>query len=119
VNEELEKKMNDAICVGLGLNEEEVKSFLDEVIERKKYLFPPDIQPMMANIMFIRKEVSHLIRKFGYSKIEITDEALPPDDKDKEFVYKLEQMDRNITDKIDYSLWENSVLIWRKNVVNG
>ncbi|MEI6127197.1 MAG: hypothetical protein WCQ99_11660 [Pseudomonadota bacterium] len=106
-SKELEKKMNEALCSGIGLNNGEAKTFLNAMLERKKYLFPPEIQPQMANIMYIRKEVSYLIRPFDYSNVDISNSpAIVPAEEDIQLTEKIRQMDRNIINKVPYESWE-------------
>jgi hypothetical protein len=106
----LKKDILKVLISTIKMTSDEAVKFLMMMIERKNHLLPPDIQPEQMNVMFIRKEVSHLIKEFDYSKIEIPDEPIPPDGKDKKLVENIRRIDTYITDGADYSEWEKDCI---------
>jgi hypothetical protein len=106
----LKKDILKTLIYTIKMTSDEAVKFLMMMIERKNHLLPPDIQPEQMNVMFIRKEISHLIKEFDYSKIEIPDEPIPLDDKDKKLVENIRRIDTYITDGVDYSEWEKECI---------
>lgn len=106
----LKKDILKALISTIKMTSDEADKFLMMMIERKNHLLPPDMQPKQTNVMYIRKEVSHLIKEFDYSKIEIPDEPIPPDGKDKKLVENIRRIDTYITDGVDYSEWEKDCI---------
>ena len=90
-----------------GMSGEESSGLIEKMIQRKNHLFPPDIQPEYPMTLFIRKEVSHLIAEFDYSKIDLSGETIPPDKKDRELIKSITRMDQYIIDGADYDEWED------------
>lgn len=80
------------------------------MVDRKEFLFPPDIQPEFPMQMFMRKEVSYLIRPFDYSRLKISSELIPPSEQDIELVKQINILDNNILYRADYSEYENLFL---------
>ena len=91
----------------LHMNRQEAEAFYDEMIERKAYLFPNEIQPEGAMTMFMRKEVEYLITPFEESQLNLSDEIIPPNDDDDTFVKALEELDARIDFGEDYGDWES------------
>ena len=56
-DKKIKKEIIDQIKTIFGISEDEAADFFAQMIERKKYLFPQDIQPKHTATMFIRKEV--------------------------------------------------------------
>src|SRR5712691_6964536 len=90
----------------LQMDRLEAEAFYDEMIERKAYLFPDEIQPEGAMTMFMRKEVEYLITPFEESQLHLSDEIIPPDGDDDAFVKALEELDARIDFGEDYGAWE-------------
>ena len=80
----------------LQMDRQEAEAFYDEMIERKAYLFPDEMQPAGAMTMFMRKEVEYLITPFEESQLHLSDEIIPPNDDDDTFVKALEELDARI-----------------------
>jgi hypothetical protein len=76
----------------LQMDRQEADTFYDEMIERKAYLFPDEIQPEGAITMFMRKEVEYLITPFEESQLTLSDEIIPPNGDDDTFLNALEQL---------------------------
>ncbi len=91
----------------LQMDRQEADAFFDEMIERKAYLFPDEIQPEAAMTMFMRKEVDYLITPFEESQLNLSDELVPPDDDDDTFFDALRQLDACIDAGEDDGDWES------------
>src|SRR5712691_116804 len=91
----------------LQMDRQKAEAFYDEMIERKAYLFPEEIQPEGAMTMFMRKEVEYLITPFEESQLHLSDEIIPPDGDDDAFVKALEELDARIDFGEDYGEWES------------
>jgi hypothetical protein len=91
----------------LQMDRQEADAFYDEMIERKAYLFPDEIQPEGAMTMFMRKEVEYLITPFEESQLNLSDQIIPPNGDDVTFVNALEQLDARIDFGEDYGDWES------------
>ena len=90
----------------LQMKRQEAEAFYDEMIERKAYLFPDEMQPEGAMTMFMRKEVEYLITPFEESQLHLCNEIIPPDGDDDAFVKALEELDARIDFGEDYGEWE-------------
>jgi hypothetical protein len=91
----------------LQLGRQDADALYDQMIERKAYLFPDDIQPNNPMTMFMRKEVEYLITPFEESQLTLSDEIIPPNDDDNTFVKALEELDARIDFGEDYGDWES------------
>jgi hypothetical protein len=92
----------------LHMTPEEAEAFCDEMIERKGYLFPDEMQPEgIPMTMFMRKEVEYLITPFAESQLHLSDESIPPNDDDDTFVKALEELDARIDFGEEYGEWES------------
>jgi hypothetical protein len=91
----------------LQMDRPEAEAFYDEMIERKAYLFPDEMQPAGAMTMFMRKEVEYLITPFAESQLNLSDEIIPPNGDDATFVKALEELDARIDFGEDYGEWES------------
>ncbi|MFC1552828.1 hypothetical protein ACFL6P_09745, partial [Candidatus Latescibacterota bacterium] len=94
----------------LEMNKEEALDFMDIMLERKYYLLPPDIQPDIPRVMFIKKEEHVEIAPFDYSALVMTDTVIPTDKEDTKLKDMLLRMDKNIRYNTDYDKWEKSYL---------
>ena len=106
----LKKDILKVLISKINMTPDDADKFIMAMIDRKNHMLPPDIQPEQTNVMYIRKEISHLIKEFDYSKIEIPDEPIPPDGKDKKLVDNIRRIDTYITDGVDYSEWEKDCI---------
>jgi hypothetical protein len=91
----------------LQMDRQDAEAFYDEMIERKAYLFPDEIQPEGAMTMFMRKEVEYLITPFEESQLNLSDQIIPPNGDDATFVKALEELDARIDFGEDYGDWES------------
>ena len=86
----------DHIRTTLQMDMPEAEAFFDHMIERKAYLFPDEIQPEGALMMFMRKEVDYLITQFEENQLQLSDEPIPPEREDHMFLDALRQLDASI-----------------------
>lgn len=95
-----------AATLKIGFPESE--GLLKNMVERFEYLFPRDKQPedKMTLFMFIRKELRTIIRPFDYSVLSLSDGIITSDEKDRELINKINQLDRYVMDETEYSDYE-------------
>lgn len=92
----------------LNINHQEALKFMDTMLERKHSLLPPEIQPDIPRVMFIKKEEKFCITPFDYTTLIISDSVIPPDKEDIILRDMLHRMDKNIRYNTDYDKWEKS-----------
>lgn len=92
------------------LNLQDSTEFFENMVQRKDYLFPSDIQPDQRMIMYIRKEKHFLIPEFDYSSLNISDEPVASDSEDNELIDMINKMDKYIENDIEYNERENHYL---------
>jgi len=97
-----------AIIKHLKYSETRAEEFIDEMLERKTYLFPPEMQPAMGLSLLMRVEKEVVIEKFDYNRLTFSEEELPPDSDDTKAIEALKQMDKFIEDEVEYEVWESS-----------
>jgi len=90
----------------LKIQNDEAEGMFQEMIERKQHLFPDDIQPELPTVMFMRKELSHLVAAFNYGGMSFSSRMIPPDEHDREVIRKIGRMDRYIIERANYYQWE-------------
>lgn len=91
----------------LDLNEEDASALLDKMMERKKYLFPEEIQPDIPTMMFIRQEKKYKITAFDYRSLKFPEKTYEPGKEDMAVCLSLNKLDDYIEDCIDYAKWED------------
>ena len=109
-NENSDKIKNDILRLirsALHLNKKESVELFKEMVQRKNYLLPHEIQPESPLTMFIRKEEHYLIPDFDYSRLNFSKEPVIPDDNDRKMVSAINRMDKFIADGEDYGEWED------------
>jgi len=99
----------------LKLNQVEAENLFREMIERKSYLFPPDIQPENPMIMFIRKESEHEIMPFDYAKLQFSETPVLAEDADRALIASINRMDEYIIEGADYDEWESHFFEMQEN----
>jgi hypothetical protein len=114
-SKELEQEIMKALREAFGLDKEKAKTLFTKMMERRTYLFPPEIQPGPGTLMFIRKEVRYLIQPFDYEKSVISDEAIPADQDDIKLIEKMNALDSLIRDGEDYSTYEKLFLALKED----
>jgi len=92
----------------LNLDGEERDRFIDEMIERHIHLFPEEMQPPPPSMfMYMRKDVSYLIRPFDYGRIKFkVNEIIPPDEEDMRMLSNIEVLDNYIRRESNYDSYE-------------
>lgn len=108
-DENLKREIFGLLQSRFGMDTEKASDFLEEMVERKNNLFPEEIQPKFSMIMFMKKEIQHLITDFNYNKLqqEYSDEVIEPDEEDKELIEMIKDIDRYLCDGVDYGVWED------------
>lgn len=97
-----------ALAATLKIGSPESEKLFKSMVERFEYLFPEDKQPedKMSHFMFIRKEIRTIIRPFEYSALSLSDKIIASDEKDRELINKINQLDRYAMDEAEYSDYE-------------
>lgn len=108
--EELREDILDMMKTVLALDDEEAVEFLEAMIERKRNLFPADIQPPNTPIFFMRKELSHLVSCFNYDALDYSGDLIPADRQDRAAIDQLRTIDHYIEVGVDYDEWEDLYL---------
>jgi hypothetical protein len=104
----IEKDIIEALSNSLGLDMSEAQALLKTMLERHLYLFPQDKQPKdPMPYMFIRKEVRHLIRPFEYGRVILSDEVIPPDQRDRDLIEMINRLDSYIYDDTEFDAYED------------
>ena len=94
----------------LGLDVGKSNDLLSTMVERKHYLFPSDIQPKASPLMFMRKTVSYLIKRFNYEDLEFCAESIPANTLDLKILKSLEKLDQLILKSSNYDKYEKLFL---------
>ncbi|MFA6413051.1 MAG: hypothetical protein WCW53_10185 [Syntrophales bacterium] len=92
----------------LNLDGEERDRFIDDMIERHIHLFPEEMQPPPPSMfMYMRKDISYLIRPFDYGRIKFkVNEIIPPDEEDARMMSNIERLDDQIRKGSNYDSYE-------------
>ena len=96
-----ETEMLSLIREKSGLDQEKAQNFFSMMVERKHFLFPEEIQPKNSPTRFMRKEVSYLITRFDYDRLNPSQEVLPPNALDTKLVNNLNKFDQLIRRSAD------------------
>jgi len=72
------------ICLRLKLDEEKAQDLLAVMVERRHFLFPPEVQPKESPYLFMRKEICYLIDKFDFETLDLLPEVLAPNTLEKD-----------------------------------
>ena len=91
----------------LKINSQQSAEFFEMMMQRKKDLFPKEIQPDNPMTMFIRQEEHYLISMFNYGSLNISEEIYTPGKKDEQLIQLIDQMDEYIAEGTDYMEWED------------
>ena len=101
-----------------SMKSKEANDFLNKMIERKSYLFPPEIQKKPSMTMFMKQDVSNLITEFNYNKLYLPGGLIPPNTKDKALVKAIIKMDKFMLDEADYDDWGDHYFAMEKECVD-
>jgi len=91
----------------LKIGHQEAAEFFNEMIERKSFLFPDELQQKGIPFMVMRKEINHLIARFDQERLRLSDEPVPPDEEDKKFINNIKELDAFIIRKVEYDEYED------------
>jgi hypothetical protein len=91
----------------LKLSKQEASEFFKKMVERKSYLFPEELQQKGVPFMVMRKEMSHLIAPFDFSRISFLEKPFPSDQEDKKFINNLVKLDSFIMRRAEYDEYED------------
>lgn len=86
----------------LGWDSDKAGDFLSRMVERKHFLFPEENQPKGAPYLFMRKQVSHLIKRFDNERLNIDSEIIPANGLDARLLKDIEKLDQAIEGAEDY-----------------
>ncbi len=106
-SKEKKKKILDSFKSIFSLDSNEATELLNKMVERKKYLFPAEIQPDHPMTKFMRKELSSLIANFNNKSLVLSDDPIAADIKDKLLVRAIITMDEFMIGGADYDDWED------------
>lgn len=111
-DEKEEKDIIDILRRTFRLEHSEAHELAKKMVERFDYLFPVDKQPKerIFPYMFIRKGIRTIIRPFDYSALKLSNEIIPPDEKDREVIERINKLDSYIKAEADYEEYENLLL---------
>jgi len=102
-----EKEIIHDIGKALKISKQQAAEFFKEMIERKSYLFPEELQQKGVAFMVMRKEMSHIIAPFDLERINLSDKPILPDKDDRKFVNNLIKLDAFIMRRADYDEYED------------
>ncbi len=104
----LEKDIVKSLAKSFKMDQEEANHFMERMVERKNYLFPPGVQPKdkFLPFMFVRKEVRHLINPFDFNRLKILNESLTPDARDLALIDRLRDLDQLVEAEADWEEME-------------
>ena len=94
-------------AAALSIDERDADQLIDELIERKHYLFPADMQPDDPRWMFMRKTVEYRIEQFDEERLELSSEPLPADPDDVAMLDALRRLDACLEQGDAYDEWES------------
>lgn len=117
-NDGMKSSILNSIKSTYSMKSKETNDFLNNMIERKKYLFPPEIQIKPSMTMFMKQDVSNLITEFNYNKLHLPGGLIPPNTKDKALVKAIIKMDKFMLDEADYDDWEDHYFPMEKECVD-
>ena len=80
------------------------------MVDRKHFLFPEEEQPTGTPYVFMSKEVSHLIARFDYERLNIGSGIIPANGLDSKVLKNLEKLDQGIESSEDYDKLEKHFL---------
>lgn len=95
------------IAKTLQIDERDAATLCDELLERKHYLFPDDIQPDDHRILFMRKEVEYHIDAFDEAQLALSAEPIPADTDDLNMLDLLRRLDEDLDNGEAYDDWED------------
>ena len=94
----------------LGLDINKADEFFSMMVERKQFLFPSDVQPKGSPVIFMRKTVSYLIKRFDYENLKLSTDIIDVNKSDLRVLKILEKLDQYILKSADYDKYEKLFL---------
>ncbi len=101
------EELIENIAVALDIDERDADQLCDELIERKHYLFPDDIQPPDPRLAFMRNTVEYQIEPFDETQFALSNEPLAPDADDLSMLDALRRLDASLEQGDAYDDWES------------
>lgn len=105
-----EKQIITLISRKLGWPQGKARDFFSMMVERKRFLFPEEAQPKGTPYVFMRKEVTYLITRFDYERLNLSPEIIPANGLDSKAVKNLQKLDQSIECSEDYDKLEKLFL---------
>jgi hypothetical protein len=103
-------KLVNSIASMYGMNTTDANDFLEKMVQRKRDLFPPNMQQKPSMTMFMKKQATAPITAFNYNELDLTRNLIPADTKDKALINAILKMDQFMVDQADYDDWEDHYL---------
>jgi len=113
---EMKDEVLKIIEESLGIDFREAEQLLREMLARKRFLFPEQMQPEFPMIMFMRKELSHLITPFNYGRLSYSAAPIQPDRRDFAVIEMLKRMDHYIVSGVSYDEWEDFFFFTKEEI---
>ena len=105
-----QKKTRDELiehlCDAYHTDETDAEELLDEILERKAYLLPDDIQPNDPQIMFLRKEREYQIVPIDDAQVAFQNITPPISPEDEAMLQQLRRLDGMLADGEEFDRWE-------------
>jgi len=109
-SEEAKMKLVNSIASMYGMDMKDANIFLEKMVQRKRDLFPPEIQQKPSLTMFMKKQSTTPITAFNYNNLDLSGDPIPADTKDKALINAIIKMDQFMVNQADYDDWEDHYL---------
>lgn len=97
----------EEMAAALKIDELDAVNLFEEMVERKAYLFPPEIQPADVRTLFMRKEVDYQIEQFDETQLAMSATPIPANQDDQAMLADLQRLDQAMADDEEYDEWED------------
>jgi hypothetical protein len=97
----------EEIAETLKIDEIDAANLFEGMVERKAYLFPPEIQPDDVRTLFMRKEADYQIEQFDEAQLEMSETPIPASQNDQKMLADLQRLDQAMADDEEYDEWED------------
>ena len=119
LDEKTKSTVIDCFTKILKIRQNEAEEILANLLERKAYLFPSEIQPrFFPTTMFIRKEETHQINPLNCNEINLNEQIIPPDQEDEKLIQDIRKLDLYVMEDVEYDEWENLYLTMEDDCVS-
>lgn len=104
----IKSEVAKALSEALGLSAEQAEALRARMVERRRWLFPEEVQPKerTSPFMIMRKESLAEIKPFNYDKLQPARDEIPASDEDRALIRKIEKLDRFMEEEADYGEYE-------------